>query len=86
MSNANVKISATGGEGVSKMEAAIKKAKPKSNVSDMRQVVQIDIDRLISRYMALESALHEIAAVPAGMPPAQQNITMRNIAKKALGI
>lgn len=50
------------------------------------QVVQIDIERLISRYSSLEKALQEIAAVPAGMPPAQQNITMRNIAKKALGI
>lgn len=58
----------------------------KGNISAEMQVVQIDIDRLISRYMALESALQEIADVPAGMPPAQQNITMRAIAKKALGI
>jgi len=68
------------------MEAAIKKAKPKSNVSDEQPLVRIDVDRLINGYSALESALHEIADVPAGMPPAQQNITMRNIAKKALGL
>lgn len=57
-----------------------------SNVSKEMQVVQIDIDRLISRYSSLEKALQEIADIPAGMPPAQQNITMRNIAKKALGL
>ena len=57
-----------------------------SNVSKEMQVVQIDIDRLISRYSSLEKALQEIAAVPAGMPTATQNITMRNIAKKALGL
>lgn len=57
-----------------------------SNVSKEMQVVQIDIDRLISRYSSLEKTLQEIAATPAGMPPAQQNITMRNIAKKALGL
>ena len=57
-----------------------------SNVSKEMQVVKIDIDRLIGRYSSLEKALQEIAAIPAGMPTAQQNITMRNIAKKALGI
>jgi len=58
----------------------------KGNTSAEMQVVRIDTDRLINGYSALEKALQEIAAIPAGMPPAQQNITMRNIAKKALGI
>jgi hypothetical protein len=58
----------------------------KGNTSAEMPVVRIDIDRLISRYSSLEKALQEIAAIPAGMPTAQQNITMRNIAKKALGI
>lgn len=62
------------------------KMSKKGNTSAEMQVVQIDVDRLISRYMTLESALQEIAAIPAGMPTAAQNITMRAIAKKALGL
>lgn len=58
----------------------------KGNTSAEIPLVRIDVDRLTNAYTNMEKALQEIAAIPAGMPPAQQNITMRNIAKKALGI
>lgn len=61
-------------------------AQPPSNARNPQPFVKIDVNKLIDGYTALEKALQEIVNLPAGMPTQTQNITMRAIAKKALGI
>lgn len=60
--------------------------RPPSNARDGQPIVRFDIAKFMEAYTRHEKALQEIAAIPASMTPQMQNITMRAIAKKALGL
>lgn len=59
-----------------------KQVQPASNVSQTFSAYPISLTKLISCYEAVQ----EIVSLPEEMTPQKQNITMRAIAKKALGL